>query len=211
MKIHTLLVSTTAVIATLAASTLAFAQTTRSSSFDTVPPLPVQPRSTVTTVEGPDSQRTVTTIQAPPSETVIVSKTTIYGQQLARLLKDNPKTKRFYNLLVTSGLSAPLEDDGFTAFVPVDESFAGTSVGANYTAGVVDPASRRFLEQHIVKGKFPAELLNGDKDRLTTLAGNQIILSRGNFNTFYANGIRIRETEKTPLGIIYYLDKSLVQ
>lgn len=208
MKRHTLLVSTTAIIATLAASSAAFAQTNRSSAFEVVPPLPVQPRTTVTTTDGPDSQRTVTTIQAPPTETVIVNKTTIYGQQLARLIKDERHTKRFYNLLVTSGVSSPL-DKGFTAFIPVDEAFAGTTVGAAVTQGTVDPAARKFLEQHIVSGKFPAELLNGDKDRLTALGGNTIILSRGNFNTFYANGVRIRDTLKTPQGIIYLLDEGL--
>lgn len=209
MKLHTPLLSVSLLATSLALTPAAFAQATEGAYFKT-PPMPVQHSNTVTLQDGPDSQRTVTTIQAPPKETVILNKTTIYGQQLAGLLKDRPDAKRFYNLLVTTGLDAPL-DKGFTAFIPVDSAFSGTTVGTTYTAGVIDPAARAFLKQHVVEGKHPADLLHGTKDQLTTLAGTEVTLSKAGAFSYYANDVRIKDTVKTPQGILYFIGEDIAR
>lgn len=158
------------------------------------------------------STTTTTVIQPAPIETVTVTETTIYGQQLALILKHQPNTKRFYNLVVTSGLSTAFNDHkGFTAFVPYDSAFAGSSVGTSHTPGIVDPAARALLEKHVSDGKFDVNLMHGNQDKVKTRSGDAIVVAKGNRGTYYANGVKIVDTLKTPQGIVYFTDRPVVK
>ncbi len=202
-----------ALTASLLASTAAFAQTmvevpagstvTTTTTTDTLAtPVEKDVRNSTTT--------TTTVIQPAPMETVTVTETTIYGQQLAMMLKGEPKAKRFYNLVVTSGLGSTFNDSrGFTAFVPYDSAFAGSSVGTSHTPGIVDPAARELLQKHVSDGKFDVNLIHGTKDTVTTRSGDKIVVGKGQRDVYYANGVKIVDTLKTPQGIVYFVDKPI--
>lgn len=204
-----------ALTASLLASTAAFAQTqievpagstvTTTTTTDTLnQPVDKDVRNSTTT--------TTTVIQPAPMETVTVTETTIYGQQLAMMLKNEPKAKRFYNLVVTSGLGNAFNDSrGFTAFVPYDSAFAGSNIGTSHTPGIVDPAARAFIQKHVSDGKYDVNLMHGSKDSVKTRSGDTIVVGKGNRDVYYANGVKIVDTLKTPQGIIYFTDRPIVK
>lgn len=198
-----LLVSTSAFATAIQLPEGATATTTTSTSTMAMPAGEDVRNSTTTTT---------TVIQPAPIETVTVAETTIYGQQLSGILKNQPKAKRFYNLSVTSGLAKPFNDEkGFTAFVPYDSAFEGSAVGTTHTPGVVDPAARALLEKHISDGKFDVNLIHGQRDTVTTRSGDKIIVGKGNLGVYYANGVKIVDTVKTPQGIVYFTDRPVVK
>lgn len=199
-------------LSTLLLATSAYAQTLE-------PGTKVTTTTTTRTLQAPINEdvrnsttTTTTVIQPPATETITVKETVIYGQELANILKNEPKAQRFHNLLVSSGLDQTLDSPkGFTAFVPYDSAFEGSAIGSTHTPGVVDPAARSFVEKFIVDSKFDTNLLHGQRDYVKTRSGEKINIGKGNKGVYYANGIKIQDTLKTPQGIVYFTDTPVVK
>jgi uncharacterized surface protein with fasciclin (FAS1) repeats len=153
-------------------------------------------------------------IQAQPTEivettttrTVVVGETTLYGQQIAAMLKDNEKASTFRDLIAANGLSKSLRDNdkGYTAFVPVNAAFEGMTLPTPAAVGTVNPQAQAILEDHIVDSKFDVNLLHGQRDSVKSLSGKKITISKAGKN-FYANGHLIVGRQHSPEGIIYFI------
>lgn len=143
------------------------------------------------------------------SHTVVVSETTLYGQQIAAELSGVDKASTFRTLLEQNGLSATLRDkgQGYTAFVPVNSAFSEAAFAAP-APGHINPEIRAVLEDHIVDGKFDVNLLHGQRDEVVALSGRDITISKAGRN-FYANGHLITDRMHTPEGIVYFISDVL--
>lgn len=144
------------------------------------------------------------------TRTIVVSETPIYGQQIVAALDERGDASNFRNLVAVNGLPASLRDDedGYTAFVPVDRAFEGASIQIPATAnpnGTIDPQARAVLEQHITDSKYDINLLHGTRDSVTTLSGDKITISKMGQN-YYANGHLIVDRWHDPEGIIYFIE-----
>lgn len=151
--------------------------------------------------------RSTEVIETASSRTVVVSETTLYGQQIAAELDGVAKASTFRNLMATNGLGISLrdDDDGYTAFVPVNTAFEGMSLPSAPAAGKVNPQAQALLAEHIVDEKFDVNLLHGQRDNITALSGKTITVSKAGKN-YFANGHLIVDRKHSPEGIIYYIE-----
>jgi uncharacterized surface protein with fasciclin (FAS1) repeats len=139
------------------------------------------------------------------TRTEVVSETTLYGQQIAATLVGIDKASIFRDLLQQNGLSVSLRQNGsgYTAFVPVNEAFANMTI-APPQPGQFNPELRRVLENHVVDAKFDVNLLHGQHDRIQSLSGQMLTVSKAG-RGYYVNGQPILDRMHTPEGIIYFI------
>lgn len=171
--------------------------------------LPAFATSATATTTAPMQARTTEVVETASSRTVIVSESTLFGQQIAAELEGVEKASTFRNWVAANGLSLSLRDDedGYTAFVPVNDGLANTTFAAP-AQGKFNPQARSVLEDHIVDSKFDVNLLHGTRDRVTSLSGKTITISKAGKN-YYANGHLIVDRKHSPEGIIYFIDSPL--
>lgn len=149
------------------------------------------------------------------TRTIVVKETPIYGQQLVTALDGNAEASNFRNLVAANGLSASLrdDDDGYTAFVPLNRAFDGSGIAIpNGVApdGTINTQARAVLEDHIVDSKFDVNLLHGTRDNVSSLSGKDITISKVG-NSYYANGNLIVDRWHDPEGIIYFTDNFVTE
>lgn len=144
------------------------------------------------------------------TRTIVVRETPLYGQQIATAIEGREDATSFHNVMAANGLSISLRDDedGYTAFVPVNDAFARASINAPSgpaANGTINADMRGVLEQHIVDSKYDINLLHGNRDNITALSGNTITISKMG-NHYYANGQLIVDRQHDPEGIIYFIE-----
>lgn len=144
------------------------------------------------------------------TRTVVVRETPIYGQQIAVALDKRADASAFRNLIAANGLSSSLRDNdkGYTAFVPLNRAFDGSGIqvpSGPAADGTVNMQARAILEDHVVDSKFDVNLLHGSRDRIKSLSGKDITISRMG-KSYYANGHLIVGRQHDPEGIIYFTE-----
>lgn len=147
------------------------------------------------------------------TRTIVVRETPIFGQQIVAALADRPEGQSFRKLMAANGLSVSLRenDKGYTAFVPVNHAFDKAGLippEGPAPDGTINQSARDALERHIVNSKFDVNLLHGTRQQVTNLSGEPITISRTG-NQYYANGKLIVGRERTPEGILYFIEDFL--
>lgn len=153
--------------------------------------------------------RSTEVIESASSRTVVVSESKLFGQQIAAELQGEDKASTFRGLIAANGLSQTLrdDDDGYTAFVPVNSAFDGMSFPPA-APGQFNPQVRAMLDDHVVDSKFDVNLLHGQRDSIESISGKRIIVSKRG-RSFYANGHLIVDRMHTPEGIYYFVETPL--
>lgn len=149
------------------------------------------------------------------TRTIVVKETPIFGQQIVTALDSKAEASNFRNLMAANGLSTSLRDnaDGYTAFVPLNRAFEGTSITIpNGVAadGTINTQVRGLLEDHIVDSKFDVNIMHGTRDKVSSLTGKNITISKVG-REYYANGHLIVDRWHDPEGIIYFTDSFVTE
>jgi uncharacterized surface protein with fasciclin (FAS1) repeats len=138
-------------------------------------------------------------------ETVESYENPVPGVYIGQLLEENERLSSFARAVNNVGLTEELNlQQGFTAFVPVNEAFEDGKIPSDYLSQEDQPVSE-FLSMHVVNSRINLGTLRGYNKRFQSLAGNMLNIRKIG-RQLYVNGQRILDVERHPSGMIYYVE-----
>lgn len=131
-----------------------------------------------------------TVYYVPPG--VTAEKPFTLGQMIAYRLNgsDTTEVRSVLEQVAIRGDAIDLQK-GYTFFAIENDAF-----DANNAAQSID--------KYLVSGRVPMTTMHGDADNATSVSGENILVSRTG-NSYYVNGMRVKETIRNPEGTIYVI------